>query len=163
MADDINKINEVIVQFDEKLDKYEKELNIPQKFPEVVKNITTQILEHESDVSKFTADESLDRAYKLSQYSFFLQKQINKENARIHFLNDEIEKLINPRLGQVLGSTFDERKKRAISENPAASSMFQVKNILERRVLRLSFLAGKIDRIQDILMQIYNRRKYNNG
>ncbi len=161
-TENIEKIKEDVLKLDNELDEYEKKLNIYSIAPETVTNTANKIVAEENNITKYGPEECIDNAYKLAQQSFYLQKEINKQEARIHWINEQIGKRIQPRLGQQVGTTFEERKLRAISENDLAAEMQNVKNVLERRVKRISYLSVKIDSLKEILMMIYNRRK-NNG
>lgn len=137
-----------IDKLDKELDDYEIKLGLPIIEPEEILKTAVSIIDSLENPTKFSPDECRERASRLAQHCFFLQRAINKENSRIHWLDEQINNGIIKRIQQQVGSTHEERKLKAIFENENIKRMYDAKQILERRVLRTAYLVSKIESLR---------------
>lgn len=154
----LEDVTKLIKSLDAQLDAFTSSLGLPATINDEIKNAATAVLNME-DLSKLTYEECAEKAAKLAQYAFFLQKSINKELARINLLDREIAKAISSKIEQQIGSTDKRREVRAIMENAWAKEMYDAKEILQRRIDATSFLSQKVNDMRQSLLELGQSRK----
>jgi len=145
--DPTNPIEVEITKVENYIEKFHSDNKLPPSLNQSVQMEVEQLLSQDIGEMKLTAELYGEKALKLSQFSFFLQKQINKENAKIIWLNTKIDGIIGPRLRQQKAYSWEERKLSAIQEDDAAIKFNKLKIMSEMKVASLSYLGMKIDNI----------------
>ncbi len=145
--DQPNPIEVEVTKVENYIDKFQTDQKLPQSLAVSVQTEVEELLSQDIGNLKLTAEMYGEKALKLSQFSFFLQKQINKESAKIIWLNKKIDGIIGPRLKQQKAYSWEERKLSAIAEDDAAVKFDKLKVMSEMKVSSLSYLGMKIDGI----------------
>lgn len=128
------------------LDEYEAKLGIPSNLPpgtedELQKYLTMDRVSIES----LDSQSSLAISARLTQFSIYLQRCVNKELSRIKWAKTEITIATAEEMKEM--STFlpyDTRVAMLAKENLVVSELFKILNYAEERVARLADLASGI-------------------
>ena len=117
-------------------------------------------------LNKLTSEECVNYAYILESYALYLQRIINKENARLNWLNDKLEHLICDKLNQYDQYMKHEFKVKLIAkENTVVANLLQQINLSKQKIARLDFVAPSIKAIAKTLNDIKftKIKRYDNG
>jgi hypothetical protein len=153
-------IQDQLKKMEEILDEYESKLGLPAFCPQAIEAEATRLLRlTPQEMSKLAPDEKGEASVTLKQFAFYIQKAFNKEQARVHWAEERVKKVIAPGLAQQKAYAFEERKLLAIQENDAAIILERIRVNAQARVDRLSFITH---RIEALAMSLFNiqRGKY---
>lgn len=148
----LEKINEA-------LDNYEKSkgllvqpnndgiryLNMPQK-----------------EMHSLTADECGEAATLLSQYSFSIQRELNRERAIVNWCEAELRRHIFTESGNYSG-TGEERKAKAIAGNEYTRNLDKLRAQAQGRVDQLEYQPNRIDAIRMSFIELQQTRRKGGG
>jgi hypothetical protein len=113
-------------------------------------------------IEKLTPEDCAQIAYRLGQYSFHLQRTVNRELARYNWAEETIKELISDEINNYKGYGYIEKASQAIKHNDRAQSLNNIKKYAKQRSDRLSYLANGIKNLSDILMSV-QRTKVKHG
>lgn len=115
-------------------------------------------------LGKMGADELAEGAYLLTQYSEYLQREINKQQSILEWADRNIDMLVYPVLNNYGDSyvKFEQKKASAIMENPTAKELMSIRGKAQNHLTALKDLPYKIDKRADRLaaLNVTRRRKY---
>lgn len=115
-------------------------------------------------LSKLSAEECGEGAYLLSQYSEYIQREINKQTAILDWADHYINKLVYPKLNDYGDGfvKFEYKIACAIKENPLAKELSEIKVKASTHLTSLRELPYKIEKRADRLaaLQVTRRKKY---
>lgn len=115
-------------------------------------------------LNKLSADECAEGAYLLTQYSEYLQREVNKQQNILDWANRNIDMLVLPVINNYGDSyvKFEQKKASAILENPRAKDLFVISGKAQNHLTALKDLPYKIDRRADRLaaLNVTRRKKY---
>lgn len=113
-------------------------------------------------IEKLSPEDCAQISYRLAQYAFFLQRTLNREIARHNWAEENIKETIADEINNYKGYGYMEKSLQAIKHNDKASSLNKIKRYAQQRMDRLSYLAGSIKNMSDILLSI-QRTKVKHG
>jgi flagellar biosynthesis chaperone FliJ len=113
-------------------------------------------------IEKLGPEDCAQISYRLAQYAFFLQRTLNREIARHNWAEENIKETIADEINNYKGYGYMEKSLQAIKHNEKASSLNKIKRYAQQRMDRLSYLAGSIKNMSDILLSI-QRTKVKHG
>jgi len=153
-------IEERLKEVEGELDEFENACSLPAKCPFEVENESKRLLELVPSVLKsMTATQCGEASYTLQQFSFYLQKAVNKEQSRIAWAEECIKRIISSAINQVNGKSYDERKTKAIVQNDAASKLDKIRVESQSRLNRISFLSQKVEMLAKAMIQVQSSRR----
>lgn len=151
---------EEIQHWDTLLDQYEQNLGLPL-YSEAL--FSDQELQHYLSMSrdvleKLTPEQCGEIAYRLGQFSFHIQRTINRENARFNWAEETIKEIIANDINNYKGYGYVEKSLQAIKNNSKASSINKIKKYAKQRSDRLCYLANGIKNLSDIIISIQKNK-----
>jgi hypothetical protein len=105
-------------------------------------------------IEKLTPEDCAQISYRLAQYALFLQRTLNRETARFNWAEETIKETIADEVNNYKGYGFIEKSLQAIKHNDKASGLNKIKKYAKQRMDRLSYLAGNIKNLSDILLSV---------
>lgn len=148
-----------LAKLDASLDKFEGGLGLPQECPKGIEVAATKVLcLTPEQVQKLTPEECWEDAVILQQFAFFLQKAANREQSRMNWAKESVDKAIGPHLAQQTAYMYEERRLCAIRNNDAAEKYEQIRVQAKVRLDRVAYLATRADALARTLMVKQQRR-----
>lgn len=147
---------EEIQEWDNILDQYENNLGLPIYKDNVFSESELEnYLTMSRDVlEKFHPEDCAQIAYRLAQYSFYIQRTCNREIARHNWAEETIKDVIADEINNYKGYGFVEKSLQAIKHNDRAYKLNKIKKYAKQRMDRLAYLANSIKNLSDILISV---------
>lgn len=156
-------VAEILKEVDAKLDQYEQQLGLPKLGPFQNESETTALFGMTTaEIRGMSRDEQAEAVLLLQDYTIYLQRVMNREQSRITWCNQTIDRIIAPHVMGYRGYSVEERRIQAIRDNDAASKVKRLLNEAELRLNRISFLPAKIDALARAF-GFYLTRRNSNG
>jgi hypothetical protein len=150
--------------WDNILDEYENQIGFARYksslLPEA--ELNHYLTMNRDELEKLTPDDCGQIAYRLSQFSFHVQRTINREQARHDWSEDTIRSVIADEINSYKGYGYLEKSLQAIKHNDKARSLDKIRKYAKQRIDRLSYLANSINNLSNILLNI-QKLKVKNG
>ena len=145
-----------VQEWDNILDEYEKGIGLPQYNSGQFANSE---LEHYFSMDRkvlesMTPQDCGEIAYRLGQFSFHMQRSINRELARVNWAEENIKEAIADELNSYKGYGYIEKSSQAIKHNDKANALNKIKKYAKMRADRLQYTATSIKSLSDILLNI---------
>ena len=145
-----------VKEWDSVLDEYEKGIGLPQYNSGQFAN---EELEHYFSMDRkilesMTPQDCGEIAYRLGQFSFHIQRSINRELARVNWAEENIKEVIADELNSYKGYGYIEKASQAIKHNDNANSLNKIKKYAKMRADRLQYTATSVKNLSDILLNI---------
>jgi hypothetical protein len=147
---------EEVKYWDDILDQYEQSIGLPTyKDDNMSSEELNQYLTMSRDlIEKLTPEDCAQIAYRLAQYSFHIQRTVNREAARYNWAEEVVKETIADELNNYKGYGYVEKSIQAIKHNEKAQSLNKIKNYAKQRSDRLSYLANGVKNLSDIILSI---------
>lgn len=160
----IKTSKEEIKYWDDILDEYEQSIGLNLYKNDVLPEteLNEYLTMNRNVLEKLNPEDCAQIAYRLSQFSFHIQRTINREIARYNWSEEIIKETIADELNNYKGYGYIEKSTQAIKHNDKAQSLNKIKNYAKQRSDRLSYLANNIKNLSDILLSI-QKTKVQNG
>ena len=114
------------------------------------------------ELCKLSGEECGEISYILQAFAFHLQKEINKEQARVNWADNLINLKAADLAQQYNGYSYEERKKQAISNDDLLRKLEEIRRYAMTRLDRLSYLPARVAKMADSLEQLqYSKRREN--
>lgn len=110
-------------------------------------------------LSAMTAVQCGEAAFTLLQFSFFLQRASNREQSRIRMCERGRDVAALKGVDQVTGYGFEERMKKAVRQNDAASRLDDIRHEASLRKDRIAFLDDKVKEMAHALMALQSTKR----
>lgn len=160
MSGDEESIKKRLERMNEVLDKEETEIGLPPLNFANSENDAQHILVMRADVmSKLSSSECAEKAWVLREFSFHLQRAVNRKQAEIRWANDCITREITPKLAVTPGYSVEERRINACRGNDACEKYQIIIGNASLRVERLAFLSSKIDQMANTLFEMFKTKR----
>jgi hypothetical protein len=147
---------EQVESWDSVLDEYEKTIGFEKYksdlFPE--DELQKYLVMNRDDLERLTPEDCAQIAYRLGQFSFHVQRTLNREIARVNWSEETIKDVIADEVNNYKGYGYIEKSLQAIKNNDKAASLNKIKKYAKQRSDRLQYLAGNIKNLSDILLSI---------
>ncbi len=146
---------------DEALNEYEQKHKLPQlKSPCKQEEIEQYFTMNRNVIEKLSREDCSQIAYRLSQFSFYVQRLYNREQARIAWAQTNLDDIIGEKSTQYDKYTKYEAKVALIKKtDSSAKALGQIVVYAEQRSQRLAFLAKSITNLSDVMIA-NQRSKY---
>jgi uncharacterized protein (UPF0335 family) len=156
---------EELQEWDGILDEYESTIGLPKytstALPET--ELNQYLTMNRDEIEKLTPEDCAQISYRLGQFSFHIQRTINRELARLNWSEENIKGVIADEINNYKGYGFVEKSLQAIKHNDKASSLNKIKIFAKQRSDRLSYLANSIKNLSDILLSIQKTKMVKHG
>lgn len=155
---------EEIAHWDRILDEYENGIGLPLYISEAMpeNELQNYLSMNRSDIEKLTPIDCAEIGYRLAQYSFHIQRSINRELSRLNWVEENIKMVISEEINNYKGYGYIEKSYQAIKNNSRASSLQKIKVYAKQRADRLSYIANSIKNLSDTIINV-QKAKVNHG
>jgi len=156
---------EDLQHWDKILDDYEKSISLPeyvQTYGVSEQEINTYLSMSRDEIEKLSPEDCAQVAYRLAQFSFHIQRTINREIARQNWAEETIKETIADEVNNYKGYGYIEKSLQAIKHNDKAQALNSIKKFAKQRSDRLSYIANSLKNLSDIMLSI-QRAKVNHG
>jgi hypothetical protein len=155
---------EELKHWDDILDEYEKSIGLSSYKADVLPEVELDgyLTMNRDTLEKLGPEDCAQISYRLGQFSFHIQRTINREIARYNWADETIKETIADEINNYKGYGYVEKAGQAIKHNERAQSLNNIKKFAKQRSDRLSYLANGIKNLSDILISI-QRNKVKNG
>lgn len=152
-----------VKEWDDVLDEYEKGIGLPSYQGNQFSN---EELEHYFSMDRkvletMTPQDCGEISYRLGQFSFHVQRSINRELARCNWADENIKEVIADEINNYKGYGYIEKSMQAIKHNDSASALNKIKKYAKMRADRLQYIANSIKNLSDILLNIQRNKVKN--
>jgi hypothetical protein len=106
------------------------------------------------ELEKTTPDVCGEIAYRLGQFSFYIQRSINREISRVNWADESIKETISDEINSYKGYGYIEKAYQAIKHNEKAQALQKIKKYAKQRSDRLQYLANSLKHLSDIMLSI---------
>jgi hypothetical protein len=150
--------------WDTVLDEYENGIGLPVYNAEALSSseLNNYLTMSRDELEKLGPEDCAQISYRLGQFSFHIQRSVNRELARYNWADEVIKETIADEVNNYKGYGYIEKAQQAIKHNDKATALNNIKKYAKQRSDRLSYLANNIKNLSDILLSI-QRNKVKNG
>jgi hypothetical protein len=142
--------------WDSILDEYEKSISLPSyaaaSMPE--EELNTYLTMSRDQLEKLSPEDCAQISYRLGQFSFHVQRTLNREIARYNWAEETIKETIADEVNSYKGYGYIEKSLQAIKHNDKASGLNSIKKYAKQRIDRLSYIANSVNNLSNILLSI---------
>lgn len=155
---------EELKYWDDILDEYEKSIGLPKYHGDVLpeQELNEYLTMTRDMLEKLSPEDCAQISYRLGQFSFHIQRTINRELARYNWADETTKETIADEINNYKGYGYLEKSGQAIKHNEKAFSLNNIKKFAKQRSDRLSYLANCTKNLSDILLSI-QRNKVKHG
>jgi hypothetical protein len=155
---------EELEHWDTILDEYENQIGLTKYKADLLpeSELNNYLVMNRDELEKLTPDDCGQIAYRLSQFSFHVQRTVNREQARHDWAEDTIKSVIADEINSYKGYGYLEKSIQAIKHNDKARSLDKIRKYAKQRIDRLSYLANSMNNLSNILLNI-QKLKVKNG
>jgi hypothetical protein len=142
--------------WDNILDEYENSLGLPLYNSNVLpeKELNNYLIMDRTSLEKLGPEDCAQISYRLGQFSFHIQRTLNRENARYNWAEETIKETIADEINNYKGYGYLEKSTQAIKHNDKANNLNKIKKYAKQRADRLTYLASAIKNLSDILLSV---------
>jgi hypothetical protein len=146
--------------WDDILDEYENSIGMPSYNSGVLpENELNEYLTMDRDMlEKLGPEDCAQISYRLCQFSFHIQRTLNREIARYNWAEESIKQVIADEVNNYKGYGYLEKSGQAIKHNEKANSLNNIKKFAKQRSDRLSYLANGLKNLSDILLSVQKNK-----
>lgn len=156
MTETKNSSSDQVNYWDKILDEYEVSLGLPpyqnQVLPE--DELNQYLTMDRNIIEKLNPEDCAQISYRLAQFSFHIQRSINRENARFNWAEETIKEVIADDINNYKGYGYIEKSAQAIKHNDKAAGLNKIKKYAKQRSDRLTYLSSAIKNLSDILISV---------
>ncbi len=147
------------------LDEYEIGIGLPKYVDNSLSEteLNTYLTMNRDELEKLTPEDCAQIAYRLAQFSFHVQRTLNRELARHNWSEDTTKVIIADEINNYKGYGYIEKSLQAIKHNEKAQSLNKIRIYAKQRSDRLSYLANSIKNLSDILLSIQKTKITKHG
>lgn len=156
---------EELETWDQLLDEYEHKIGLPSYIENMLpeSELNEYLTMSRNVLEKTTAEDCGQIAYRLAQFSFHIQRTINREIARFNWAEDTIKIIIADDINNYKGYGYIEKSVQAIKHNDRANKLNKIKIYAKQRSDRLTYLATSIKNLSDIILNIQKIKGLRHG
>lgn len=136
------------------LDEYEGKNGLPQY---VEKNNDDNIKKYLSisreQMEAMSIEDCANAALILGGFSFYLQRTVNRESARVSWAENMLKKIIAGKENNFRGS-WDSQFQQAVNNDDYAKQLLKLKQYAQSRIDRLNYLSNSIRNMSDLFVNL---------
>jgi hypothetical protein len=147
---------EELQHWDTILDEYEKSISIPLYSPSILSEseLNDYLYMNRDTIEKLTPEDCAQIAYRLAQFSFHIQRTLNREIARHNWAEETVKETIADEVNSYKGYGYIEKSLQAIKHNDRASALNNIKKYAKQRIDRLSYIANNVKNLSEIILAV---------
>lgn len=151
-----NPVGEQVNYWDKVLDEYEASIGLPSYNPQILseQELSSYLTMNRDELEKLSPEDCAQISYRLAQFSFHIQRTINRENARYNWAEETLKETIADDINNYKGYGYLEKSTQAIKHNDKASALNKIKKYAKQRSDRLTYLATSTKNLSDIILAI---------
>ena len=151
-----NTAKEDLQHWDSILDEYESGISLPAYAPDGLPSaeLNEYLSMSRNEIEKLSPEDCAQISYRLGQYSFHIQRTLNRELARHNWAEETIKEIIADEINNYKGYGYVEKYYQAIKHNDKASALSSIKKYAKQRSDRLSYLSSGVKNLADILLNV---------
>jgi hypothetical protein len=156
MSQNSKTSKEEINYWDSILDEYENGISIPQYSPNSLPEdeLNSYLSMNRNELEQLNPDSCAHISYRLAQYSFHIQRTLNREIARHNWVEETIKETIADEINNYKGYGYVEKYYQAVKHNERAKSLNSIKKYAKQRIDRLSYISNSLKNLSDIILNI---------
>jgi hypothetical protein len=145
-----------VEEWDRVLDEYESSIGLGKYNSNLIseEELNLYFTMNRDHLEKLTPEDCAQISYRLGQFSFHIQRTINREIARYNWADESIKETIADEINNYKGYGYIEKSLQAIKHNEKAEALNKIKKYAKQRSDRLSYLANGLKNLSDILLSI---------
>lgn len=157
MAENNLKQKDKLNKREEILDKYESNIGLPANVPPGPKEELEEFLSMSRDeVEGMTLEKAYSVSYRLSQFSFYIQRSINREKSIIIWAESELSSIVAKELDQYdQYMKYDAKVSLICSQNNAALELKRIITYAKQRCLRLESVSDGLKNMSYVISLIF--------
>jgi hypothetical protein len=147
---------EELQYWDKILDEYENSIGLSEFSANVIpsEEINKYTSMNRDEIEKLSPEDCAQISYRLSQFSFYVQRSLNREIARYNWADENIKEVIADDINNYKGYGYIEKSIQAIKHNEKANGLNSIKKYAKQRSDRLQYLANSIKNLSDVMISI---------
>lgn len=147
---------EELQHWDDILDQYEQTIGLSSYLPDALPSseLNEYLTMSRDMLEKLTPEDCAQISYRLGQFSFHIQRTLNRELARYNWAEENIKECIADEINNYKGYGYIEKSMQAIKHNERANKLNKIKNYAKQRSDRLSYLAASLKNLSDIIIAV---------
>jgi hypothetical protein len=154
---------QLVQKADTALDAYEFDIGLPDNVipgsKDEFKNYLTMDI---TALEKMTGTQCANISYRLTQFSLYIQRCLNREKAKAKTLNKKINAIIAPKMKQYSGP-WEIQIASAVGDDTAAVALSSELSQSQARQERLEFVSSGIKSLSEQMKTIQFSKRENNG
>jgi hypothetical protein len=156
---------EELQHWDTILDDYEKSISLPSYSASVLQEeeLNNYLTMDRDQLEKLSPEDCAQIAYRLAQFSFHIQRTINRETARHNWAEETIKETIADEINNYKGYGYIEKSLQAIKHNDKATTLSSIRKYAKQRIDRLSYIANSLNNLSSILLSIQKTKVKTHG
>lgn len=160
----LSTTKEQVEQWDQILDEYENSIGLGQYNSNqtfTTEELSSYLNMSRTELEKLTPQDCAQIAFRLAQYSFFLQRTFNREAARHNWAEQSVKETIADDINNYKGYGFLEKSLQAIKHNDKASALSKIQKYAKQRMDRLLYLASSVKNLSDMILAVQKAKVAN--
>ena len=150
-------------KIDNVLDEYESSLGLPKFSNEFHDDTAKKYLQLSRDqIEKLTPEQCSEAALLLSSLAFHIQRNYNREIARINWATKTLKKCVAGREQSYKGS-WESQFDQAVKEDGYTSKIADIQRYAQQRADRLTYLSSSIKNVSDIFINVQKSKAFKYG
>lgn len=151
---------EEVKYWDDILDEYEKSIGLSVYSADILPatELNEYLTMNRNVLEKLSPEDCAQISYRLAQFSFHIQRTLNREIARYNWAEENIKEIIADEINNYKGYGYVEKSIQAIKHNEKAQSLNNIKKFAKQRSDRLSYIANGVKNLSDILISIQKNK-----
>jgi hypothetical protein len=147
---------EELHHWDEILDQYEKNMGLCSYVADQFdsEELNKYLSMNRDTIEKLSPEDCAQIAYRLGQFSFHIQRTLNRELARYNWADETVKEVIADEINNYKGYGYIEKSLQAIKHNDKANSINTIKKYAKQRSDRLAYLASSLKNLSDIILSV---------
>lgn len=147
---------EELEKWDSILDEYETNIGLHKYQYNILseQELNSYFNMNRESLEKLSPEDCAQISYRLAQFSFHVQRTLNREIARYNWADETIKEVVADEINSYKGYGYVEKFYQAIKHNDRAGSLNSIKKYAKQRMDRLSYIANSIKNLADIIMNI---------
>jgi hypothetical protein len=147
---------EELQYWDKILDEYENSIGLSEFSASIIpsEEINKYTSMNRDEIEKLSPEDCAQISYRLSQFSFYVQRSLNREIARYNWADENIKEVIADDINNYKGYGYIEKSIQAIKHNEKANGLNSIKKYAKQRSDRLQYLDNSIKNLSDVMISI---------
>lgn len=149
---------------DNLLDEYEAHLGLPGMGVAEIEVEGARLLSLSPRILKtMSAVECGEASVVLEQFSFHLQRALNRERTRAAWCEENVKRIIAKVVGGCRGYSWEERRALAVTNDDVAMKFDALRVKCQNRINRVEFYSSKVDALSKSFLALQQTKRGNRG